>query len=88
MHRHEGLTYRSHEDAISIPAELGDIVQAVLGLDNRALMTHHAFARVNPAQRHTNPEEVAKAYDFPVKTDGRDKGSRLWSSEAASMIPI
>lgn len=66
-----GRTYRSYDGRVQIPAELKNIVEAVLGLDNRLLMRHHSFAPAHPAVRHTDPEEVAKAYKFPAGAKGK-----------------
>jgi kumamolisin len=71
MHRHEGQTYRSHQSEIRIPSSLNGIVQAVLGLENRALMSHHAFIHAGRATRHMVPYEVVNAYEFPTKADGK-----------------
>jgi kumamolisin len=75
MHRHEGQTYRSHQSEIRIPSSLNGIVQAVLGLENRALMSHHAFIHAAHATQPIATGEVVKAYEFPTKADG--KGQRI-----------
>lgn len=75
LHRYEGRTYRSHQSEILIPPSLDGIVQAVLGLENRALMRHHAFMHAAHATQPMDPEEVVKTYDFPAKADG--KGQRI-----------
>jgi kumamolisin len=68
---YKGHTYRSYHGAIQMPQELEDVVEAVLGLDNRLLMGHHSFMAARSAVRHTDPEEVAKAYHFPAGVNGK-----------------
>ncbi len=75
MHTHRGFAYRSHRNGIYISPELDGVVDAVFGLENRALMSHHAFVHVADRSRHMDPEEVAKAYHFPAKSNG--KGQRI-----------
>ncbi|HEY7162533.1 MAG TPA: S53 family peptidase, partial [Acidobacteriota bacterium] len=75
---HDGEVYRSYPDAIQIPANLKGVIEAVLGLENRSLMSHHAFmtlphaflAAGQSAMRHTEVREVEDAYKFP-KADGK-----------------
>ena len=75
---HDGEVYRSYPDAIQIPANLKGVIEAVLGLENRALMSHHAFMAVRhgflaagaQAMRHTEVREVEDAYKFPT-ADGK-----------------
>ncbi len=75
---HEGRLYRSYPDAIQIPAHLQGVIEAVLGLEDRPLMSHHAFlashrALLAPLQliRHTEVREVTEAYKFPKGADGK-----------------
>jgi kumamolisin len=79
---HEGQVYRSYPDAIQIPANLKGVIEAVLGLENRSLMSHHAFlavphafmAAAGVAVRHTEVREVEDAYKFPK---GNGKGQTI-----------
>ena len=77
---HEGQVYRSYPDAIQIPASLKGVIEAVLGLEDRPLMSHHAFlaaghykmmAAGGVAARHTEVREVAEAYKFPKGANGK-----------------
>ena len=76
---HEGQIYRSYPDAIQIPANLKGVIEAVLGLEDRPLMSHHAFLAVRhmflaagqQAIRHTEVREVVDAYKFPQGADGK-----------------
>lgn len=76
---HEGEVYRSYPDAIQIPANLKGVIEAVLGLENRPLMSHHAFLAVRhrfptagqQVIRHTEVREVEDAYKFPKDSDGK-----------------
>lgn len=70
-----GETYRSFENGVHIPAALQDSVQAILGLENRSLMNHHAFMHASSSANHVAPAEVAKAYSFPENATG--KGQRI-----------
>lgn len=63
-------TYRSYEGEINIPRELEGIVQAVLGLDDRALTVHHSFAPRLHFGKHTEVRSVARQYKFPKVTVG------------------
>lgn len=74
---HEGGTYRGRTGAISVPAELDGIVQAVLGLDDRPAADPH-FRRLastgvftaRAASSSFSPVQLAKLYDFPTGLDG------------------
>lgn len=63
--------YRSHEGAVSLPAELGETVEAVIGLDNRPVPArHHSSAQTTisgdpPATKPLTPIQVADLYQFP-----------------------
>jgi kumamolisin len=74
-----GTTYRSHQDPVTVPAQLGPVIQAVFGLDTRQLGQKHlrlatadlsatlqaqASAAKQPANTYL-PPEVAALYDFP-----------------------
>jgi kumamolisin len=62
--------YRSHSDAVSLPANLAKVVEAVIGLHERPVpATHYSTARrQNPADpvntRPLTPQQVAQLYDF------------------------
>ena len=72
---HPAGTYRSHAEEVALPASLADVVEGVLGLDNRPMArsylrrpaaTHGAAA---PAALPANtylPPAVAKLFDFPA----------------------
>jgi kumamolisin len=70
-YRHAGTAYRSHVDAIQIPAHLEGIVQAILGFDDRPLMKHHAFFAHHHSVQHIDPAEVINTYHFPPNTNGK-----------------
>lgn len=71
--------FRGREGVVTVPSELGSIVTAVLGLDNRPVARPHirfgwsrqtAFQpAVGPTAGFT-PPEVAAAYQFPTGVDG------------------
>jgi kumamolisin len=78
-----GLTYRGREGDIHVPAALGGVVVAVLGLDERPqARAHFRIARdpagagrlegVSPRTASSGypPAEVARRYGFPAGADG------------------
>jgi kumamolisin len=65
------VTHRYRTGPLRLPAELGDTVVAVLGLDNRPqAVPHFRFAAATAGQTSYTPPQVAAAYDFPAGTDG------------------
>jgi kumamolisin len=71
LHRmhHGGGSYRGRTGSIELPADLGGIIEAVLGLDNRRQAAAHF--RVRPAASTATsfaPTQVAALYDFPSGT--------------------
>jgi kumamolisin len=62
-----GGDYRGRTGAVHLPAELQDIVQAVLGLDNRPQATPH-FRRHSKRTAPTSftPPQIAALYGFPA----------------------
>lgn len=71
---HEGGTYRGRTGAIQLPDELHDIVEAVLGLDNRPAAQPHFRGRPSgnvqwhAASASFTPTQLASLYGFPVGT--------------------
>jgi kumamolisin len=65
---HERASYFSPTTPPSVPAELKDIVQAVLGLHTRPSATRHRFWAEPESQRHV--ADLADIYAFPKDTDG------------------
>jgi kumamolisin len=66
------VTHRYRENALRVPAELGGIVVAVLGLDNRpqARFQSRAADQSNPRSVSYTPPQVAEIYQFPANADG------------------
>jgi kumamolisin len=67
--QHEGGGYRGRTGSIEVPAALGGIIEAVLGLDSRPQALPHF--RVRPASSTAvsfNPPQVANLYGFPAGT--------------------
>ena len=76
--QHAGGTYRGRTGDIQLPAELGGIIEAVLGLDNRPQAKPHF--RIRPSVGNVNwrttdlasvsytPLQVAELYGFPAGT--------------------
>jgi len=69
-HEDHGV-YRSHHGAVQIPADLENVVQAVMGFSVRSHYACPATASVQHAHQHlTDPRAVAKAYQFPNNASG------------------
>jgi kumamolisin len=64
--------YRGRIGALTLPADVAPLVDAVLGLDNRPIAKPHLRQHANPeaATKALWPTQVAKAYDFPTDVDG------------------
>lgn len=71
---HPTGTYRCRTGALTIPAELDEVVQGVFGLDNRPqAKTHFRVRKKVSAQAAAvsySPVQVADAYDFPSGSNG------------------
>jgi kumamolisin len=67
--QHDTCSYRGRSGGIQLPSELGGIVEAVLGLDNRPQAAAHFRIRpaASPATSFT-PIQVASLYGFPKGT--------------------
>lgn len=76
---HAGGSYRGRVGEISVPADIGPLIEGVFGLDNRPqadprfqvyapLPNRHAATRA--AQASFTPTELAQLYDFPSGLDG------------------
>jgi kumamolisin len=73
--RHAGGTYRGRTGAVRVPAQLKDIIVAVLGLDNRPQAQPHFRLRSTPGNVSWRPAlasavsftpiELAALYEFP-----------------------
>ncbi|HEV2385674.1 MAG TPA: S53 family peptidase [Candidatus Acidoferrales bacterium] len=63
--------YCSHDGAAKIPRHFEGIIEGVLGLDHRPLFNRQMAVALRPAERLTDPLDVAKVYNFPTGTDGR-----------------
>ncbi len=72
LHRvtHAGRSYRGRTGAISLPADLAGVIEAVLGLDNRPQAAPHFRIRPPAAAAAVSytPLQVASAYGFPNAT--------------------
>jgi kumamolisin len=75
---HAGGSYRGRTGTVQVPAELKEIVEGVLGLDNRPQARPHFRARGPNGNVHWRassssftPLQLASLYDFP---DGNGKG--------------
>jgi kumamolisin len=75
---HAGGSYRGRTGPVQVPAELKEIVEGVLGLDNRPQARPHFRARGPNGNVHWRassssftPVQLASLYDFP---DGTGKG--------------
>ncbi len=66
------FTYRQREGELTVPAEIGDIVTAVLGLDDRPQARTRVVvpAAAAPKSVSYTPLDLGKIYKFPSDTDG------------------
>jgi kumamolisin len=64
-YRYQGGVYRGHDDPVLVPAELAEVITAVLGLEDRT-QARPCFV-VNPKADVIGfaPAQVARIYDFP-----------------------
>jgi kumamolisin len=63
------VTYRGREGAVTVPADLAGIVEAVLGLDDRPQASPRVRIAAQPTASFT-PAQIARIYDFPAGVDG------------------
>lgn len=71
VHTAGGAPQRRRTGTLVVPAELGGIITAVLGLDDRPAARPHLH--VSPAARQSTsytPLDLGRIYDFPPGTDG------------------
>jgi kumamolisin len=67
--QHDGGSYRGRTGSIELPADLGGIIDAVLGLDNRRQASPHFRVRAAASTATSfTPTRVASLYDFPSAT--------------------
>ena len=76
QYEHDGGSYRGRSGSISVPADLGPIVEGVFGLDDRPAAEPH-FQIYHPtrglrahAASSFKPTDLARLYDFPTGLDG------------------
>lgn len=76
-YEYDGGTYRGRTGALTVPADLADIVEGVFGIDNRpAAIAHFQASRtVRGPEAHAAAgtfaaPDVAKLYNFPAGADG------------------
>ena len=61
-----GSVYRSYAGPLRVPKELGGVIDAVLGLDNRQVSQHHlSGGLVKIGKNHAEARRVAGIYKFP-----------------------
>ncbi len=79
VYTRDDVEFRSHAGAITLPADVAGLVEAVLGLDDRPrAWPHFRVARRRPGKRRAGatgprpltPLQVAALYDFPPGRDG------------------
>jgi kumamolisin len=69
MYRTGSTTFRGRTGTISIPANLANIVEAVLGLDTRPQAQPRSRIATAAGASYT-PPQIAAFYDFPTTVDG------------------
>jgi kumamolisin len=78
VYQHGKVRYRGHAEHAMVPAELGPIVEAILGFDTRPYARPHfrmsrsarGFSAPHLSATSFNPNDLATIYDFPHDTDG------------------
>jgi kumamolisin len=63
-------TYRGRVGPLTVPAPLGEMVTAVLGLDDRPVARPHIRIPAVPPTAAFTPPQVAELYAFPPQLDG------------------
>ncbi len=68
----DGTEYRVREGGIHLPSSMTDVVEAVLGLDNRPQAKPHFRVHRNQAAAPSSytPPQVAQAYQWPANASG------------------
>jgi kumamolisin len=73
-YQHDGTIYRGHTDHVHVPQDLADVVEAVVGLDNRPYARPHyrlgakhegALTAHAGAAPDFTPTQLAQLYNFP-----------------------
>ena len=67
---HISGNYHSHEDNISVPFGMGEIIEGIFGLDNRRLLRTKYHKNLVTTNTVFTPPELAKIYNFPPTADG------------------
>lgn len=75
LYRRQAGTYRGRIGPVRIPSEIGDAVEAVLGLDDRPqAQPHIAIPELTPAAvTALSPAQVARLYNFPTGVTGQNQ---------------
>jgi kumamolisin len=64
--QHPRASYRTANGSVSVPRELGSIVQSVLGLNTRPCAKRRRVHHQNTLKPYWTVREMAKAYGFPT----------------------
>jgi kumamolisin len=67
----EQAIYRSHKGPVQMPADLAPMIEGVFGFDTRPLNASPFASAAAQPLRLTAPSEVAAAYAFPQRTQGK-----------------
>src|SRR4051794_405008 len=81
--QHEGVTYRGREGALHVPAALTDVVEAVLGLDNRP-QARTRLHRGRPVAEEDLPGPVAGGAHHALAA-AAPAPAPLWTSQVAHL---
>lgn len=77
--------YHGYEGQVQLPAALDGVVEAVIGLDNRPVPSHHLSADPTPTNALT-PQQVAQLYNFPAGT-GAGQTVGIYEGQGAGYTP-
>lgn len=70
LFQHPRASYVASTQAPSVPTDLKDIVEAVLGLHNRPIAARHRHWTSSKRGTHSSVRDLADIYAFPKDTDG------------------
>ena len=71
LHDPDHGVYRSHLEAVHVPAKLRPLIQAVMGFSARAQHGHPAMPAARLRRHLVDPRTVARRYQFPSGCTGR-----------------
>ena len=73
LRAHQAATrgFRSHDGPLLVPKELKEVIEDVIGLDDRPLLRPHAASGGVSSLAYTDPRKIAGFYKFPPEASGK-----------------